>query len=426
MADKITYTLHTSNGFEKSIAHLPAVQNNNIQQNDFTSSNYRGGFWDGPEDDNPLMWRPLSGYGWYDRLSSMNVYRSYAYAAINKAAFNLAKANIYIYKEFKSKTTEQERHPFLDLIKSNNIYGQSFKEILFLTAVNLKLPGGECFWHVVTVKTPFGAIPTEIRCLVNSQVEPVYNKENTLIEYYWVNNIKFNKDEIIHFKNPNPSNPNRGFSPCDAFNFTLDIEYLQGRFSKSVFNNNANLEGVLETDKPMSTQAHSQLQEEWNSKYTGHGNQGKTPILQGGLHYTRVQGNPRELDFKETRLQIRDEIFVILDVPKTVMNVSDDVNYNNSQSALRSFIENTIQPYCAVVLEPAINNYFKKFYGEKFLLKMEYEFVTDREQQLRTLDLYLRHNVIKKEVIAEQEGYSPDDVPEQVEFKPIEENAESN
>lgn len=379
------------------------------QQNDFTSSDYRGGFYDDVEE---MYYQPIKGLGLFDKVGMQNKYKSFAYAAINKRAINVAKADCYVYKEFKSKKTEVKNHPFLNILKSKNVYDQTGKEILYLTSASLDL-FPDVYWHIIKTQTPIGIIVNEIRFLISKYVEPVYNKENTLIEHYKYCDITIPKADVIHFKRPNPYNNLFGYAPADAFNFTLDIEFLQGKTSKAMFDNNANLEGVLLFPNKLGDDNKKAVREGFESKHKGSGKAGKTLFLDNGADYKRIQATPKEMDYKESRLQIRDEILVILDVPKTVMNISDDVNYSNSQSALRSFLENNIQPFCEVVIESQINNYFKSIYGERFLFKMEYEFKADRDMQLKTLDLYLRHNLIKKEVLAEQEGYDASDVPEE-------------
>lgn len=380
----------------------------NTQKNDFTGLEYDR------ETMEHLWYQPVKGLGIFDRAGTQDKYRSYAYAAINKTAMNIAKAEYFIYREYKSKTTEIKDHPLLKVFRSENIYGETYSTTLYLTTIFLKIKG-EAFWHIVFTKSPFGKVVSEIRLLFGC-TEVVMNKENTLVEHYKNGNIIFQKDEIIHLKHPNPNNRFAGSAPVNAFNFTLDIDFLQNRTSRSMFDNNANLEGVVMFPTKVDPTNKQVLKQQFKEEFTGSkGKQGDTLFIDNGAKYERIQANAREMDFRNSRLQVRDEIFVILDVPKTVMNVSDDVNYSNSQSALRSWLENSLQPFCKVVISDPLNSFFRKIYGDRFLLTMEYEFEVDRQMQLNTYDLYLRHKVIKKEKIAEMEGFSPEDVPEEAE-----------
>lgn len=388
-----------------TIPDIPATANN--QQNDFTGTNYNGG-WSNLED---LWYQPIKGLGIFDRAGTAHKYKSFAYSAINKRAFAVAKADVFIYKEFKSKKTEIKNHPFLSVLKNKNVYDQTGKEILYLTSVALDL-FPDVYWHVIKTQTPIGVIVNEIIFLIPKYVEPILNKANTLIEYYKYGDAKIPKEDVIHFKRPNPYNNLYGYAPADAFNFTLDIEFLQGQTSKAMFGNNANLEGVLLFPTKLNDNNKTRLKSELKGEHGGAGNAGGTLFLDNGADYKRIQATPKEMDYRESRLQIRDEILVILDVPKTVMNITEDVNYSNGENALRSFIENSIQPFAEIVIESKINSYFRNIYGDRFLFKMEWDFKTDRKMQLDTLDLYLRHNLIKKEVLAEQEGYTAEDVPD--------------
>ena len=403
--------IQAANSYYNKPQEIPAAEKQPFQETTHINKNDLNGDQITQETMESLFFQPVKGLGHWDRLSSANKYKSFAYAAINKRGFAVAKSDWYIYREFKSKKTEIKDHPLLNVFKADNVYGQNGKQLFYLTAVSLDL-FPDVYWHVIKTETIFGTVVNEIRFLIPKLVEQILNKDQSLIEFYrYAGELTIPAKDVIHFKRPNPNNNLRGYAPADAFNFTLDIEYLQGKTSKSMFNNNANLEGIVLLPTEVDPDQKRVLKAQFKEEYTG-SNQGGTLFIDNGADYKRVQGTPREMELNQARLQIRDEILVILDVPKTVMNISDDVNYSNSAAALRSFIENNIQPFAEIVIESKINSYFRKIYGDRFLFKMEWDFKTDRELQLKTIDLYLKHNLIKKEVIAEQEGYTAEDVPE--------------
>ena len=57
-------------------------------------------------DDPPGVWKPLVGMNLLDCIGTQDYYKSFAYACINKKAYNVANANLYLYRQFKSKRTE--------------------------------------------------------------------------------------------------------------------------------------------------------------------------------------------------------------------------------------------------------------------------------------------------------------------------------
>ncbi len=360
-----------------------------------------------------------------DNINGLLLFREYAYACIKKIAMNVAKGQVFLYKEFKKKTNEIHDHPFLRVLRNANIYGQSFQDILVLTVYNLYLHK-KSYWHIVKTKTAFGEVFNEIRLLPSRFVTPVYNKENTLIEYYEYNQdvrIRFNKDEILEFCNPNPNSNTEGLAPIDRFLTTLNVEKEMQGYANDLFKNGANIEGFLSNKETLTEDQRNRSRAQWQAKYTGKGNRHKTPYLEGDISYTKTATTPKELDFSQSEKNIRDKIFIFFEVPPPVMGVVENVNYANGDNAQKSFIENMIEPYAKTMIESKINIYFRKMYGDKFKFVLEYDFETNPEMQLKKLEFYLKF--IKPEVIAEMEGFNEEDVKETVDLiedkKPIEE-----
>jgi len=351
-------------------------------------------------------------------VNGLVLFRENAYACIKKIAMNVAKGQPFLYKEFKKKTNEIHDHPFLRVLRNGNIYGQSFQDIIVMTVYNLYL-NKKAYWHIVKTKTAFGDILNEIRVLPSRFVQPVYNKENTLIEYYEYNQnkrVRFDKEEILEFCNHNPNSNTEGLAPIDRFIATLNVEKEMQQYANELFKNGGNIDGFLSTDQALNDEQRKQLAESWRAKYTGAGNRHKTAVMDKGLTYEQMSTTPRELDFAQSEKNVRDKIFIFFEVPPPVMGVVENVNYSNGDNAQKSFIENMIEPYAKIMIESKINMYFRKMYGDKFKFVLEYDFETDPALQLRKLEFYLKF--IKPEVIAEMEGFGVEDVKEVVDLTP--------
>lgn len=373
-----------------------------------------------PEQQNsfiPNQWKPLVNLPYTDTFANVDMYRSYVYACIHKTAMNVAKADNYIYNEVKSKKTIIEDHPFKSVLKTENTYGQSFQNILYLTTANLKLHG-EAFWYVVSTKTFLGNVLNEIIILPSKYVTKKFDINSTkIIEFIYNGNGKiqsYSPDEIIHFVIPNPMSNVHGFAPVSAFNFTIDIDYFMGRYAKDMFKNNASLEGVYRFPTNLGDEQYKRLKQQDRERAQS---KGQRVILEGGATYEKTQGNLKEMTFTDARDKIRDEIFVIMDVPKSVMNVTDQVNYANAMAGLRTFMENSVIPFAENFIESKINSFFRKWYGEKFLYKMEYELTMDRELQLKYYEFYMTHNIIKKETIRELDNFTEEDAPNEIKIE---------
>lgn len=359
----------------------------------------------------PGIWQPIRGFNYFDVIGTENKYKSFAYACIKKRAMNITKGNIYLYKEFKSKRNEIKRdHPFFQLINRNNNLGQSFKEILFLSSCNCDLKGNA---YVAVDKVDFlgSSLPVNLTPIPAKYVTIHLNSQNTAIEYYECiingKSIKIPPENMIRFKIPNPDSNIHAHAPVSAFNFTLDIDFLMSRTQRKFFDNYAQLGTIIETPTGTTDATRQKLDNQVKEEYAGSHNAHKGMVLSPGLKVTKLADNNREMDYVKSRLAIRDEICVILDTDKVVMNITDDVNYNNSKSALRNWIENNISPFMGLVFAPQLTQFLKDNYDKRLICEFDYEFATDREMQLKSYETSRKYCLSTINEIREREGDEP-------------------
>ena len=363
--------------------------------------------------ENDKWWKPVSGLSYYDTEASQDVYRSFAYACIHKGAINFAKGQPYVYRKQRKSKVEIEEHPFLQLTQRLNVYNQSYKDLLYWLYTNMKLYGFQ-LWQMPTKSLPLGTdinnkMIMDIVPIPSKHVTAVYNSDQTLIDHYEHTNgntiIKYKPEEVICFKYPHPDNPLQWLAPVSKFNFTLSIDYYQGKHRMAELINGAKISGVLQYPGRVDPDYAKAQQKEFNQNQGGTENVGKIPLLQNGVTFTPNQMNAREMDFLQGRRDGRDEICVILEMDKSVMGITDDVNRANAKSGLENFITNTIQPFSDTFITPQLNAYLKKIYGQRFLFNNEYEFETDRTSQLETLKFYSNSGKFTDNEIRDLEGF---------------------
>lgn len=365
--------------------------NSKIRANDKNSVTFNS-------DDPPGVWKPLLDLDLSDRPGTEDYYKSFAYACINKKAYNLANANIYLYRQFKSRRTEIENHPFLKLINSLNSYGQSFKEMLFLSSVNCDLKGN-AYLLINRAELLGSKIPVEFVPLPAKYVTPILDSQNTSVEYYLYeagsSTLKLKPSDIIRFRLPHPESNIFSFAPVNAFNFTLDIEYLQSRYQRKFFDNDGTPGFVITLPKELRDASFERYKRQYKESHSGVENARSPLILDSSASVTELGRSQREMDFINSRKQILEEIMLILDVSKQVMNIFQDSNYSNSKNALMAWIKNTIEPYSNMVFNQQLTAFVRDNYDTKLITTMEYD-VTDTEMQLREIDLFARHKLATK------------------------------
>ena len=212
-------------------------------------------------------------------------------------------------------------------------------------------------------------------------------------------------DDIIHFQIPDPDNNISGIATKSAFNYTLEIDYLQNLYQKNFYNFDASVGMILETDSNLDDIQIDRLKEMIRDQYTGAENTGRTLILEGGIKSKPYQNSPKDVEIIPARKSIRDEILTMFRVPKTILGIAEDVNRANAREALRSFNDNTIKPFARLCLESKFNIFIAENYGKEYYMKMDYSFEIDREQQLHAIELYSKYNIASKDEIRELEGF---------------------
>jgi HK97 family phage portal protein len=192
-------------------------------------------------------WTDLFGSSGFDSI--LKYYRSFAYSCINARAENVAKAEVYLYEQNGKKLKERIHHPFLDLMKSVNIYGQTFRDILYLTVVHLDL-FGNAYGYIVRNRLN---MPEEILLLNPERVRMEFSRDYSAFVYKYNDRgkeITYTSDEIIHFRLPDPLSNFKGKATISALVDTLLSDYYQSRYQSNFYRNDARpgffLEYVIE------------------------------------------------------------------------------------------------------------------------------------------------------------------------------------
>ncbi len=340
---------------------------------------------------------------------TMNAYKSFAYACINARAENISKAKYYLYKETaETGIREIKKHKILELLNKPNVRQQTFKEILFKCAISLDLYG-DAF---VYIRRDKNGTPLDLYHLPTKTVRIKLNSDSTEIEQYEYSfsggKINYPAKDIIHFLIPDPDNNFGGKATIEGFNMSLEIDYLQNRYQRNFYKNDASPAMAIEFEKNMSDIEFNRFKEKFRSLYEGVNNTGKTIFLDNGAKIKPMQSYPKDVEILQSRTWIRDEIMSIFRVPKIILGVTSDVNRANASQQLATFNENVIKPFAKLTIESKLNSFIaRNFPGEDLFINMEYEFENDREMQLKAYEIYMKYGILTKDELRELEGYQP-------------------
>lgn len=158
--------------------------------------------------------------------------------------------------------------------------------------------------------------------------------------------VPFDVDEIHHDMRPNPFNEFRGMSVLEKAALYVDTEIKTGQFTLNYIKNNASPSGIVQLPK-MSPETFKIFTEKWRQGYEGPENAGKTAFIRGeGVDFKAVGATLQDIDQKVTRDMAKDDVLMMLGVPRPLLGLTDDKGYGrgNLEALEYTFAKNTIEP----------------------------------------------------------------------------------
>ena len=176
--------------------------------------------------------------------------------------------------------------------------------------------------------------------------KPNYDKFGmfTGVEYDGVRN-RYLADEVIFDSRPNPADQLRGVSLLKSgatlIETAVEFENQNYRTVKS----GGKVEGVISIDSEVITEEN---QKEFFASYQKQlselpENSGAI-LLGGNAKYQDVAKTMKELGYLETKKLTLQDVCILCDVPKVLLNALDDVKYDNADASIRMFLRDTIRP----------------------------------------------------------------------------------
>jgi len=341
--------------------------------------------------------------------SDSDYYTGYAYTCGNARAEKVSSADILLKKKYVRKgliEVEDETDIAKWFLTSSNTSGQSIADLLKLTSLNLDFNPGHCLW---LIHRGINNIPLEFQFISGSKIIQVYVNEYGVVgkvDYFNVFGVMKTAmyGEFIYFYLPDPANILIPKSTASAARYPLDINNFQLKHQSSFFKNNARIDGVMSTDEDLTQTQMDRYGHEWKQKYGGTDKAGKTAFVGGGLKYQQINSTPKEMDYVNSRKQIRDEIWSMFRVPPTIFGATENVNRSVAFAMLISFMQNTIIPFAKPIKEK-INSFIKTNFGKEYEVEFDYSLEEDPDTQIKANTLLINSGAITPNELRDAYNY---------------------
>lgn len=333
----------------------------------------------------------------------------YVTACISKIAEKVASTELQLFQILNSKGEMKEVpvSPILDLLYKPNPF-QTKTEFWETTIINLKCTG-DAYWLKLRNKGGKVMELWNLRPdLVTITTDPVKFIKNYKFQKQDGSVEVFEKEDVIHFKYPNPLSAYFGLSPISAAARRVQTEDFATSYQRDFFINSARPDALIKNKSAtLSALQAEELREGWNKKYKGLKNSNKVAILHGDLEYQQISLSQRDMDYIEGMKFTRDDILVAFKVPKPLLSIVDDVNRANSETAMYIFLSETIKPEVERIIEKVNEEMVYQDFGDQFVVDFEDPTPENHELKLKTYQEGIASNWLLINEVRKMEGLEP-------------------
>src|SRR3990167_3747504 len=265
----------------------------------------------------------------------------WVYSAIYTISNAAAGIPILLFQEDEEgNLTELNEHPLLTVLNHpNKVYTKhDLIEILFTQLEST----GNAFWECVRDK--FGTV-VSIFPLNPKRMEIIPDAQKYIKEYIFEINgrrIKFDPQNIIHFKYPNPDNDYWGLSPLSAASNSLVQEDNAITWNKKFFKNSARPDVVFSVNGPLNKKSFARMKVMLKKMFGGVDNAHSAAILENGIDVKQLGFAPKDLEFLNLRRFDREEILSVFGVPPALIGIFDSAIRANAAEQRKFFWQTTM------------------------------------------------------------------------------------
>ena len=310
---------------------------------------------------------------------------------------------------------EDPRHILKTLISNPNDY-QTDYELWEATQTYIDLQG-EMFWYLEVTQN--SRIPVRIHMVKPSAVEVVVQDrpdESGRIKMgdvagYVVSTsnqqVPLERDEVIHFKTFNPSNPYRGLSLIEAGFQSISIDRMTGEFQQSFMANNATPSSIISVKGNISRDAFDKVKRLFADRYAGSGNAGKSMFIkEADIDIKQLGLSLADLDFTELKQGTAERIRGIFGVPKCLLGSNDGAGLSRANIEAEEYIFQKYQIENIKSRFDAQLELFARRFDPDIVVIHDANIIQDRQMELQE-DQALIGNLYTKNEARQRRGLEP-------------------
>lgn len=262
-----------------------------------------------------------------------------------------------------------ETQPYFKMLEEPNMK-MDWQDLAFCTVGSMELAGNGFWWPIKDLQKIF-IIPAQL-------IDYNYDRQGRIIGYKVTNKgqmLYFTLDEIIHFKYPNPKDPQgfgKGSMQASESQFSKYEDVTE--YENALLENMGLLSVVIGGGNERTNKA---LVDFWSESFTGKKNIGKVGGIPEGFTLLDPKAmTPQQMNFIEIKDSVVDELYKLFKVPQLLVGATEKVNRSNMYESKLAFMSFKIFPI-ARRMQRTINRFFIDDKSVKF--KFIYDLPKDPE-----------------------------------------------
>lgn len=291
----------------------------------------------------------LPSHSFYKTQNFLEAYKSWVYACTKARATDVSRIKLHLFRVVDRKTGEVEEvleHDALSLLRSVNPF-QTRRQLIEFTQAYMDL-AGEAFWYLVRGGSGKNAKIVQIWMLRPDWITIKTSPDEFIKGYTYrvpgQGELDIAREDIVHFKEFNPTDPYRGLSIIRAAAATIDVDTHSEEYNRKFYINSARPDVVLRTEQKLDTDLIKRMKAQWQAEYGGADKAHKLAILEGGLDIKPFAVSQKDMEFLEGQRFTRDKIMALFQTPKTVLGMTEDVTVSNAEATDLVFAKRVVDP----------------------------------------------------------------------------------
>lgn len=170
---------------------------------------------------------------------------------------------------------------------------------------------------------------------------PIVDPRHGLVGYQYVTGgqaVGYDRDEVIFYKLPNPTNEWRGLSPLSAARLAVEPDIKAAQFNQKFIENGAMPFGVISTEQDLLDREKKEVRSEWRAVHAGINRAGFVAVLDKGMTFNGKTMNHADMQWLEGRRFNESAVQNIYHCPDCVVAKGGSANRSTAEVEFRFWV----------------------------------------------------------------------------------------